>query len=94
MINSKMYRYKIHDDTDVILMAGIDEFHQFFGSSVAGGRTEESGVLISPGFITWMFAERHNLNIIVIIFFQIRNQDIDHFHISIPVVCFFRRLFK
>ena len=35
MINGKMYRHEIHDHTDVVLVAGINEFHQFFGSSIA-----------------------------------------------------------
>ena len=46
------------------------------------------------GFVTRGFAERHDLDIVIIIFLKIRDQDVDHFYISVPVVCLFRRLLK
>ena len=51
-----MYGDKVHNDADVVLMAGIDELHQFLGGSVPGGRTVESGILVSPGFIARVLA--------------------------------------
>ena len=60
----------------------------------SGSRTEKTGCLIAPGFITWIFIQRHDLQIVIAIFDQIWNQNINHFFIVIPVICFVRRLAK
>ncbi len=93
-VHSKMNRYKIQYDPDIMLMASVDEFHQLSGRTIARGRTVEAGILIAPGFITGVFAEGHDLYIIVTVFFQIGDQDVCHLRVSIPVVCLIGRLLE
>ncbi len=47
-VHGKMYGNEIHNDTDFILVAGIDKCHQLTGCSVTRGRCEEPGILIAP----------------------------------------------
>lgn len=89
-----MNRNKIHQYADVMFVTGIDEGLQLISCSVSGSRTEKTGCLIAPGFITWIFIQRHDLQIVIAIFDQIWNQNINHFFIVIPVICFVRRLAK
>ena len=55
MIYRKMYWYKIHNDSDFILMAGIDQRFEVVSGSVSGRRTKKSGGLITPGFVARIF---------------------------------------
>ena len=93
-IYGKMNRNKIHQYADVMFVTGIDEGLQLISCSVSGSRTEKTGCLIAPGFITWIFIQRHDLQVVIAVFDQIWNQNINHFFIVIPVVCFVRRLAK
>ena len=90
-VHSEMNRNKIHQHTDIVFMAGIYEGFQLVRCSVTRSRAEKSGCLIAPGFITRVFIQWHDLEIVVAVFDQIRNQNVDHFFIIVPVICFIRR---
>ena len=47
-IYGKMYRNKIHQNTDAVFVAGINKSFKLIRSSVAGSRAEKSGCLIAP----------------------------------------------
>ena len=79
-----MHRYKIHEHTDFVFVAGIDKIPQVIRCSVAGCRCKKAGILIPPGFIAGMLTQWHQFYIIVSVFIQIRNQQICHLPISIP----------
>ena len=83
-IHRKMHRHKIHQHTDFMLVTGIDKVPQIIRCSITGSRCKKSGILIAPGFIAGMLAQRHQFHIIVAIFIQIWDQQICHLAISVP----------
>ena len=93
-VQCKMYRYKVHDHANAILMTAVNKIFQLIRSAVSGSGAEKACGLITPGFIAGIFVQRHDLQIIVAVVFYIGNQDFCHFFIGIPGICFFGWLFK
>ena len=93
-VHCKMYGNEIHDHADSVPVAGVNEGHQLGGCAVPRSGTVESGCLIAPGFITGVFVQRHDLQIVISVFQKIGDQDIRHLFIIIPVVRLFGRLAK
>ena len=83
-IQSKVDRNVVHDHTDAILVALVNERLQLVRSAVPGGGTEEAGTLIAPGFVAGMLVQRHDLQIVIAVFLQVRNQNVCHFLIIVP----------
>ena len=87
-VQCKMYRYKVHDHANAILMTAVNKIFQLIRSAVSGSGAEKACGLITPGFIAGIFVQRHDLQIIVAVVFYIGNQDFCHFFIGIPGICF------
>ena len=69
IIHSEMDRHKIHNYTNLLPVAEIDEFLQIRRCSIPGGRAVKSRVLIPPGLIGGMLRQRHQLYVIVSVLF-------------------------
>jgi len=86
IINGKMDGNKIKKDSYLVLMAEIHKFLKLPGRAVPGGRSEKACVLITPGFIGGMLRKRHQLYVVVAVFFQPWNQQLCQLLIAVPVL--------
>ena len=86
VIYGKMDRYEIQNHANPVLVALADKSLQAVRCPVAGGRAEKSGFLIAPGFITGMLRKRHDFQIVITIFFQVRNEQSSQLLIGIPAI--------
>ena len=88
-VHGKMDGHKIQDDADLILMACVHKRPELIRCPIPGGGAEKSGSLIPPRLIARVFAQRHDLQIIIPAFFQVRDQDIRHLLVIIPGIRLF-----
>ena len=93
IIHCKMHWNKVQNDPNSSLVALVYKCFQFFRLTIAGGWTEISCILISPGFVAWVLTERHDLHIIIAVFLQIGDKDRCQFLIGVPVFLSFASFF-
>ena len=86
-----MHGNKIHNHTYLILMTPFYKSFQLLRRSVSGGGAEKSRNLVSPGFIAGVLRQRHQLHIVVSLFFQVGDKALSQFFIIIPIFCFIGR---
>ena len=81
-----MDKYNVQEDTDAVLVQGINQGAQLVRRAIAGCRCIETGCLIAPGLIAWIFIQWHEFDIVIAILLQIRDQQGSQLIIPVPAV--------
>ena len=82
-IHSEVDRHKVKDHANVRRVAGIDQGTQLVRRAVTAGGGKKAGGLVAPAAVKGVFAQRHQLQVGVAVFFQVGGQLFGQFRISI-----------
>ena len=83
-IHGKMHRYKVENDANVLLVAGVDEGGQLVRCAVAAGRRKKAGDLVAPAAVKRMLGQRHQLNMGEAVFPAVGGQQLGQLGIGVP----------
>ena len=89
LVGGKMGRHPVQDNTDTVLMQGVDEKHQILRRAVVGAGREKTGNLITPRTEKRMVHERQKFNVSEASLAHISRQPRRHFAIGKRTIAFF-----
>ena len=93
-VHREVHGHKVEQDADAAPVAGVDEVFELVQRAVARGRAEKAGGLVAPGFVARVFAERHDLDVVVALLFHIRHEPFRDLPVRVPAVRRGARLFE